>query len=881
MSWDGGKRVLLSNFERGSDSWVGHGTTPPVLGSLPRLPASPRSLHFLTDHFDGPLDAELWPVQVGDVEVSGGALFISDQSTAIPFSYVDSRGGYTLSGSTVQAKISIPVVFWEGLDLRWEIREATGTDSLAFVWVDTNATLIMRQTVDAVDTDQTVDYDPVAMAYLRITEADGMVSWDTSPDGLVWTTRATAARLVNVSDVYLRFRALDAASFTSSAIPGSMLPGSSPPGSIGASPAVIEGGVLVVEDLNSTVVDPHTDEHALSLRWREYLPFTFDDADLGFDDGEFRSTGGFTDPDARFLANDLIIGETYIYTAWVYAATGSPALRLGVAGMSETDPTAVWDEWVELTYEFTATATSHTIRVIPDSAPVGESMAFVDGVMLPIPGEDVTLRTLGRTSISFRYGRDTIRSLADVAPGDTPLELNNRSRDYSPDNPDSPLVAYLGPGKPVYVSATFEGRQYSLFNGFIDQYKLVPDISNRSVKLTAQDLLGTLASINLSTGVYTGLRTGGAINQVLDEVGWPENLRDIDVGATGVPYWWEEGTDALTAINKLMQAEGTPAIAYVEPTGVFVFRDRHHRLIRSKSLEVQTVFTDGEDGRPEPIFSTPVDFDLGYRDLINDITYSVEETRPKPDHEVVFSSGRPISVRPGELLVLGATGDSPFIDARPPVEGVDYTVLSGTVDISLERTSGQATRIHIQDGGTGAVLSGLQLRAIPLETNTNIQLRFQDAESIAKHGLKSLQGSAVKIPWANYNDVSTMALTLLGQRARRLPVMSITVNHGQRDRMYAILNTRISDKVRIQENETFSDHEYYVEYISHTVGDGAKSHVAEIGCERASAQLEQVFTFDVSDQGFDQGLFGIDGISDPNRLFIFDRSKFDEGLFGF
>src|SRR5690606_20333360 len=122
-----------------------------------------------------------------------------------------------------------------------------------------------------------------------------------------------------------------------------------------------------------------------------------------------------------------------------------------------------------------------------------------------------------------------------------------------------------------------------------------PDRDNRSIDITALDLLSLLQGTKISTELYAAQRTGALIGVILDAVGW-SGPRDLDLGATFVPWWWAEETDAFQALQELLASEGPPSIAYVAPDGTFVFRDRHHRLLRSQSLEPQASFAAGAFG---------------------------------------------------------------------------------------------------------------------------------------------------------------------------------------------------------------------------------------------------------------------------------------------
>jgi hypothetical protein len=205
------------------------------------------------------------------------------------------------------------------------------------------------------------------------------------------------------------------------------------------------------------------------------------------------------------------------------------------------------------------------------------------------PFDDTTDDVLDRT-VSVSYGRDQQRQLSPGRVGSAGFTLCNVSRLYSPENQNSALYGDLEPGRETRVQATYAGTTYPLFNGRLNDFTVHPDRSDRSVDFTALDGLATLQGVKISTPLYQALRTGEIVNVILDAAGWPAGRRDIDAGATFTHYWWEEGSTAFDAIQKVVGAEGPPSIAYVAPDGTFVFRDRHHRLLRTESLTSQATF---------------------------------------------------------------------------------------------------------------------------------------------------------------------------------------------------------------------------------------------------------------------------------------------------
>ena len=204
------------------------------------------------------------------------------------------------------------------------------------------------------------------------------------------------------------------------------------------------------------------------------------------------------------------------------------------------------------------------------------------------PGDDVTDNIFDQ-GVTVSYGRDQERELSPSAVGRAGFVLCNAERIYSPENADGPLYAVLGTARPVSLTVEFQGITYGIFNGRLDDFTVQADRTERSVTFSALDGLALLQNTSLSTAVYQGIRTGDAINIVLDEIGWSAG-RDIDPGATTIAFWWSEA-NAFDEMAKLIRSEGPPSIGYVDGEGVFVFKDRHHRILDEVSLVSQATFS--------------------------------------------------------------------------------------------------------------------------------------------------------------------------------------------------------------------------------------------------------------------------------------------------
>lgn len=496
-------------------------------------------------------------------------------------------------------------------------------------------------------------------------------------------------------------------------------------------------------------------------------------------------------------------------------------------------------------------------------------------------GEDVSARTLARSNAQVEYGRDQARSLAPSRVGESSFELDNTSKDYSPDNASSPLAGNVLPGRSVYLKATLAAVDYTLFRGHLDDFVVRPEIGLRSIDVQCLDPLARLKGVRVTCGLHQGLQTGQAIGVVLDAAGWSSTLRDLDQGATTVPWFWLRDVDAYDAITQLVDSEGPGALLTVGADGSVVFRDRHHRLTSSASTAVQATF---RDTGAEPLFSAPMPYDHGWKEIVNTIAFQVPLRAPAGELAAVWSSQGQYSIADGETLPIAVSGTSPFMGAVAPESETDYTILTGTVTVALSATSGETVTIYVTASGGPAVISDLQLRAYPLATVATVQVSVEDTVSIGKYGRRSPASSRDPV-WAGVHDALAVAELTLAQRAERLPAVTITIRGGNDTRLLQQLTRDLSDRTHIVEAQTGLDDDFYIEQIGHTVYDAGKMLESRFGCERVPDAPTGLLILDSATDGLlNTGLLGGVGYSDPAAVFLLDSGSqglLDTSVLGF
>ena len=177
--------------------------------------------------------------------------------------------------------------------------------------------------------------------------------------------------------------------------------------------------------------------------------------------------------------------------------------------------------------------------------------------------------------------------------GTLTLRIVDQNGDFNPQNPNSPYFGLLSPMRKVAITATYGANTYPIFSGFITSYTTTtPRNANDVVytTITAVDAfrLAQNAQIASVAGAAAGDLSGTRINQILDEIGWPTSMRDIDAGLTTLQADPGTARTSLAAMQTVTLSEY--GALYVDATGSFVFQDRN---VTAASIgATPTVFND-------------------------------------------------------------------------------------------------------------------------------------------------------------------------------------------------------------------------------------------------------------------------------------------------
>jgi hypothetical protein len=197
--------------------------------------------------------------------------------------------------------------------------------------------------------------------------------------------------------------------------------------------------------------------------------------------------------------------------------------------------------------------------------------------------------------IKTQRGRNALSD--QFQTGTLTLRIIDQNGNFNPLNPLSPYFELLTPMKKVQITATYSSVTYPIFSGFITSYVNTQPSDATEVAyttITAVDAfrLGNLAQISTVAGATAGDLSGTRINQILDQIGWPSSMRDVDAGLTTMQADPATFRTALQAMQVVTDSEY--GALYVSASGEFVFQDRS---VTAGSIgDATTLFADDGTG---------------------------------------------------------------------------------------------------------------------------------------------------------------------------------------------------------------------------------------------------------------------------------------------
>lgn len=217
--------------------------------------------------------------------------------------------------------------------------------------------------------------------------------------------------------------------------------------------------------------------------------------------------------------------------------------------------------------------------------------------------------------VAIRRGRNRITSKFE--PGMADITLYDQNGDWNPSNPNGAYYPNLVPLRQVIIQATYGGGTYFLFAGFIQSYDTGFWQGNEEVSrvtLRCVDGFRLLAGALLTTvtGGTAGQDSGTRVNKILDQIGFPLSLRNIDTGDSTLQA--DPGTQRNT-LDALQQVENSEfGGIFLDAQGRVNFKNRT-AMINTPSTAAWTFADDGTN-----ISYTNADVAFDDTTLLNSVT---------------------------------------------------------------------------------------------------------------------------------------------------------------------------------------------------------------------------------------------------------------------
>jgi len=192
--------------------------------------------------------------------------------------------------------------------------------------------------------------------------------------------------------------------------------------------------------------------------------------------------------------------------------------------------------------------------------------------------------------VTIRRGYNLLQE--QFQAGTATVRILDQNGDWNPTNPASPYYGLLVPLRKIRVSAD----ENNLFSGYTTAYNYTWDkeqnIGYVDIELVDAFRLFNMANITTVTGGTAGQTTGTRITAILDQIGFPTSMRDIESGSTTVQVDPGTSRTSLQAIQNMEFSE--QGAFYIQPSGNAQFLSR--ATIQGKSGANPTFFSNDGTG---------------------------------------------------------------------------------------------------------------------------------------------------------------------------------------------------------------------------------------------------------------------------------------------
>jgi hypothetical protein len=191
---------------------------------------------------------------------------------------------------------------------------------------------------------------------------------------------------------------------------------------------------------------------------------------------------------------------------------------------------------------------------------------------VPIPIVDLTPNV---RNITINRGRNVTSD--QYVAGTAVVRVLDPDGAWNPQNTSSPYYPYLVPLRKIRISATTATKDAFLFSGYTTEYRYSfpqgQELGYVDIYCSDAFKLFNLAQVETVASSGSGQSTGTRIGKILDQIGFPSNMRTV---ATGNSLCQADPATLRTSLGALKNVEFSEQGAfYIDGSGTAVFKSRN------------------------------------------------------------------------------------------------------------------------------------------------------------------------------------------------------------------------------------------------------------------------------------------------------------------
>ncbi len=415
------------------------------------------------------------------------------------------------------------------------------------------------------------------------------------------------------------------------------------------------------------------------------------------------------------------------------------------------------------------------------------------------------------------------------------LTLDNLGGKWSPGNPSK---TYIKTRKMLKVFArhstidvsTVSYNQYPLFNGYISDFKAVPNIPEK-ITVEAVDHLGIVKDKKIDTSMRVNVNVSSLFIDIFSHAGIPSSAYSIVTAPQEViPYHWVKGKKVSEVLNDLLKLSW--AQMHVNESGVLEVHNRYRKLGNSYGYTTASLVND--------FFG--FDYALTENDIINSVTVNGHPKYLAADVGTVAVLTEPVLLPASGaasfwLDYIDPSNPSlrtPAMSLTTPVASLDFAAFGNQDGSGSDYTSVVSANVTFfgasavcsvfNGGGAACYLTRFQLRGYSIQGLSPIAVTYQDSSSVFEYGEHEMDLSSDYIPTQLYAKDMAQALVLLKKDIQ--PRIGMTLKNS----FPTMFNIDLGEFIHVVESSTFVGSVYQVVSVDHTVTmDNGVEHVIDFG----------------------------------------------------